>query len=140
MLGVVFSLVLSPLLKLLQLGKIISHKEASEIIGVHFPEIQDKLLNTLQLQEQTHADSSDLLLASIEKRTEELRPIPFANAIDFRANLIYLKYASLPVLVVVGVLFWSPGAIKGPAERIIQHRSAFEAPSPLDLIVMILSF
>jgi len=135
-LGVVFSLVLSPLLKLLQLGKIISHKEASEIIGVHFPEIQDKLLNTLQLQEQTHADSSDLLLASIEKRTEELRPIPFANAIDFRANLVYLKYASLPVLVVVGVLFWSPGAIKEPAERIIQHRSAFEAPSPFRFVVI----
>ena len=135
-LGVVFSFVLSPILKLLKLGRIISHKEASEIIGVHFPEIQDKLLNTLQLQEQTDTTSSDLLHASIEKRTEELRPIPFANAIDFRANLTYLKYASFPVLVVVGVLFWSPNSIKEPAERIIQHRSAFEAPSPYRFVVI----
>ena len=36
-LGVVFSFILSPVLKLLKLGRIISHKEASEIIGVHFP-------------------------------------------------------------------------------------------------------
>src|SRR5258706_15577954 len=30
-------------------GKIISHEQAAMIIGRHFPEVQDKLLNVLQL-------------------------------------------------------------------------------------------
>jgi uncharacterized protein YacL len=38
------------LLNYLRLGKIISHEHAAEIIGQHFPEIEDKLLNTLQLE------------------------------------------------------------------------------------------
>ena len=41
---VLYALLLSPLLKLLRLGAIISHEEASKIIGEHFPEIKDKLL------------------------------------------------------------------------------------------------
>ena len=90
---VLYALLLSPLLKLLRLGAIISHEEASKIIGEHFPEIKDKLLNTLQLQGQLSVEGAgnDLLLASIERRTEELRPVPFVNAIDLKSNLVYLS-------------------------------------------------
>ena len=126
-----FSQVVSPLLKLLRLGTVIGYEEASKIIGDHFPDIKDKLLNTLQLQEQSsNTPSDDLLIASIERRTEELRPVKFTNAIDLRANLVYLKYASAPIAIIAAVLFWSPSVISEPAERIIQHRSAFEQPAP----------
>ncbi|MBL0315509.1 MAG: hypothetical protein IPP69_06900 [Flavobacteriales bacterium] len=39
-----------PLSKMFRLGKVISHTQAAEIIGRHFPNVQDKLLNTLQLK------------------------------------------------------------------------------------------
>src|SRR5580765_1988373 len=38
-----------PLLHYFRLGKIISHEKAALIIGSHFHEVQDRLLNILQL-------------------------------------------------------------------------------------------
>ena len=42
-----------PLTKMFRLGKVMSYDEAARIVGGHFPEVKDKLLNLLQLQ-QTH--------------------------------------------------------------------------------------
>ena len=83
--------------KLIGLQKGISFKEASKIIGNHFPEVQDKLLNVLQLKENTN--QTDLLLASIAQKSKELQPIPFAKAINFGKNKKYIPYFIIPVLV-----------------------------------------
>ena len=134
--GVVVGMVAVPLLKLVRLGKIISHEEASEIVGNHFPEVKDKLLNTLQLQRQVDGrqNTSDanvpLLLASIDQRTSELGPVSFTNAIDLRENAKYLKYAIGPVVILIAVLLWRPGVVSEPAERLIQHRTSFVPPAP----------
>src|SRR5580693_830009 len=42
--------VIVPLAKMGRLGSIISHDQAASIIGRHFPEISDRLLNILQLR------------------------------------------------------------------------------------------
>jgi hypothetical protein len=132
--SVVLRLVVAPLLKLLRLGRVISYEEASSIVGDHFPKIKDKLLNTLQLQGQIDNSHSPLevglLIASVEQRTEQLRPIKFTSAIDLSGNLRYLKYSSVPLLTLLAVLLWTPNVISEPAERIIQHRTAFETPAP----------
>ncbi|MGY8901391.1 MAG: hypothetical protein ACKVI1_02230, partial [Flavobacteriales bacterium] len=134
--GVVVGMVAVPLLKLVRLGKIISHEEASEIVGNHFPEVKDKLLNTLQLQRQvdgkpdTGGANVALLLASIDQRTAELGPVSFTNAIDLRENSKYLKYAIGPVVILVAVLLWRPGVVSEPAERLMQHRTSFVPPAP----------
>ena len=83
-----------PLIKLFQLGKILSNKEAARIIGDHFPEVSDKLLNTLQLEENIKLQGSadiELLLASVRQKAAKLTPIPFKKAIDFKQNLKYLR-------------------------------------------------
>ena len=54
-----------PLAKLFKLQKGIDFKTASMIIGNHFPEVNDKLLNVLQLNETD--GQSELLEASIEQ-------------------------------------------------------------------------
>ena len=134
--GVIVWMVAIPLLKLVRLGKIISHEEASEIVGDHFPEVRDKLLNTLQLQRQVDGPQNtvglnlDLILASIDQRTAELGPVSFTNAIDLRENAKYLKYAVGPVVVLISVLLWRPGVVSEPAERLIQHRTSFVPPAP----------
>ena len=48
--GVFIYFLVLPLLGMLRLGKTISEEKAADIIGQHFPEISDKLLNTLQLK------------------------------------------------------------------------------------------
>ena len=47
--------VIRPLLKMNGLGKRINHTEAAKIIGKHFPEVSDKLLNLLQLLESNES-------------------------------------------------------------------------------------
>ena len=64
--GVLAFLVLRPLLKMYRLGPRISREQAAVIVGDHFPEVRDKLLNLLQLQSLPQSAESDLLQASIE--------------------------------------------------------------------------
>lgn len=47
---ILYRFVLIPLFKLYRIGKLISHEEASRIIGTHFTSVRDRLLNTLQLR------------------------------------------------------------------------------------------
>src|SRR5690349_18167338 len=42
--------IILPLAKMARMGKTLSHEEAAVIVGRHFPEISDKLLNILQLR------------------------------------------------------------------------------------------
>ena len=95
--------ILKPILKLIGLQKGISFQESSRIIGNHFPEIQDKLLNILQLKEDPNP--SDLLLASIAQKAAEIQPIPFINAVDLTKNKKYLKYAIVPIVIGVITVF-----------------------------------
>ena len=88
-----------PLLKLLKLQKGINYEDASKIIGNHFPEVNDKLLNVLQLKQSSA--KSELLLASIEQKSSELNPIPFKLAINLKSNAKYLKYATIPLAIVL---------------------------------------
>src|ERR1051325_9302796 len=99
-------LIVIPLLKLKKMGKIISNEEASYIIGKHFSNVQDKLLNVLQLK--NFDPSSILVEASINQKIKELKPVPFATAIDLRENRKYLKYALIPLLLFALILLRAP--------------------------------
>src|SRR5687768_11243269 len=77
---IITRLIVIPLMKLNKLGNIISHEQASEIIGKHFTQVQDKLLNVLQLKKAAGTDSSVLVEASIDQKIKELKPVPFSSA------------------------------------------------------------
>ena len=78
-----------PLFKIFNLQKGISHEEASKLIGNHFPEVSDKLLNVIQLNQNQR--ESELLAASIDQKSSQLEPIPFKRAVNFKKNSKYLK-------------------------------------------------
>ena len=121
--------ILKPILKLIGLQKGISFQESSRIIGNHFPEIQDKLLNILQLKEDPNP--SDLLLASIAQKAAEIQPIPFINAVDLTKNKKYLKYAIVPIVIgVITVFSGSTAALTQSFDRVVNHRTAFTPPAP----------
>lgn len=118
-----------PIFKLIGFRKGISSEASSKIIGDHFPEVKDKLLNVLQLKE--NAQSSDLILASINQKSAELAPIPFVKAVDFKENKKYLKYAIIPVLIYVISLFTvSNGSLTESLQRVVNHRTAYNPPAP----------
>jgi hypothetical protein len=118
-----------PVFKLIGLGKGISLQDSSKIIGNHFPEVQDKLLNILQLKESAY--DSDLILASINQKSEELASIPFLKAIDFKQNKKYLKYALIPILIWVIIFFTgSNSALTQSLERVVNYRITYNPPAP----------
>ena len=127
--------VVVPLLKMLRLGARISYEEAATIIGRHFPEVSDKLLNLLQLQQMGHNVDNELLQASIDQKTALLSPIPFLNAIDLRRNLKYVKYVAAPLLFIVVALIVAPSFITEPSKRIINYGTFYERPAPFSFVL-----
>lgn len=118
-----------PISKLLGLRKGISFDASSKIIGNHFPEVKDKLLNVLQLKET--GNQSDLLLASIQQKSKELEIVPFVKAIDFKTNTKYLKYAILPLFILVITLFsGNKEVLTNSLERVVNHRTSYVPPAP----------
>ena len=134
---VVVKYIATPLSKLYMLGKIISHEEAANIIGKHFSNVQDKLLNVLQLQNESTLSSShsELIEASINQKTKELNPVPFNSAIDLTENKKYLKYALIPTLLIAVILFSAPSIIKDGTKRLVQHSDYFEKESPFQFVI-----
>jgi hypothetical protein len=118
-----------PVLKLMGLKKGISDDEASRIIGRHFHEVEDKLLNIIQLKSES--TSTDLLEAGIEQKAAELKPVPFRRAVEFQANLKYLKYLSLPLIVVLGIwLTGNKSFFTESLNRVVHHQTVFLPPAP----------
>ncbi|WP_308991748.1 DUF4175 family protein [Mariniflexile litorale] len=124
-----------PLAKLFKLQKGINYESASRIIGKHFPEVNDKLLNVLQLHQS--ASQSELLLASIEQKSLELNPIPFKLAVNFKQNIQYLKYAAIPVLILLlTFLFGNYSWFSSSLERVVHYKTAYEPPAPFQFFVV----
>jgi len=127
-------LITIPIMGLFKLKKGLNYEDASKIIGNHFPQVGDKLLNTLQLKQS--GVSSELLLASIEQKSIELKPIPFKLAISFRKNIKYLKYASIPCLIFLGsFITGKTGWFSDSYERVVHYRTAYEPPAPFQFFV-----
>jgi hypothetical protein len=137
-LSVITKFILVPGLKWLKIGKIISHEQAAEIIGDFFPEINDKLANTLQLKSlhEKEPNGNSLIEASIDQKTKELKTVSFGSAIDIRKNRKYLKYAIIPVLVIAFLLLASPRLITDSTTRLIRYQDHFEKQFPFSLSIL----
>ncbi|MFM2136762.1 MAG: hypothetical protein RL021_2162 [Bacteroidota bacterium] len=140
--GIVFILyrfVAVPIGHLYRIGNVISHKQAAHIIGTHFSEVADKLLNVLQLKEQSdRADTAhrELIEASIAQKSNELRPIPFSSAVNVAENKRYLRWALIPFSVLILLLFTAPSLITDSTRRLIEHRTYFGKPAPFSFVVL----
>lgn len=125
-----------PLFRLYRIGKIISHEQAAAIIGRHFSNVSDKLLNVLQLHNAGGDNASrDLVEASINQKIKELRPVPFTAAIDLSQNRRYAKYALVPLLVLIVILFTNAGIITDSTTRLVNHGTYFEKQAPFRFLV-----
>lgn len=128
--------VVMPLVKMAKLGKVISHEQAARIIGTHFSEVDDKLLNILQLRQQHNGHASkELIEASIDQKSKQLTLVPILSAIDFGGNKKYLPYL-LPVLLVgVFILVAAPNVFTDSSQRLLQPSKTFEKPAPFSFVL-----
>jgi len=129
-----FRFIAYPLARLFNLQSGISQEEASRLIGDHFPDVSDKLLNVIQLNQNQR--ESELLAASIDQKSADLKPIPFKSAIDLRKNLAYLKYAAIPITIFLLInLLGDSSIFTSSYQRVVNYNTAYEPPAPFRFIV-----
>ena len=128
---------LIPLVNLIRFRKKMSVEQASVLIGKFFPEIKDKLLNTIQLSNQMEAETDNALLAAtIEQRTSRLSPIHFADAVDLRGNLKYLGVFFGLLLLLILLMVFLPSFAVQPTQRIVNYGQEFEKPLPYQVEIL----
>ncbi|NDC42770.1 MAG: DUF4175 domain-containing protein, partial [Chitinophagia bacterium] len=122
--------VIIPLSRMARLGNIISHEEAARIIGEHFSDVNDKLLNILQLKKQDGGGSRELAEASINQKIGQLSVVPLLSAIDFTKNRKYLPFLLPLLLIGIFLLVAAPNVFKESSERLLQPAKEFVKPAP----------
>ena len=120
-----------PLLALLKLGKRLQYEDAAVIIGKHFPEIDDKLINVLQLQKVDEAATSSALLeASIEQKSQQLSVFPIAKAINVKVTKKRTTYLLILLTISLIIAFCAPQWYKDSSHRLLHPTVTFKKPAP----------
>jgi hypothetical protein len=127
--------ILVPLRGLYRLGNSLTHQEAAKLIGTHFQNVEDKLLNLLQLQELSQADN-ELIEASIAQKSSELKSVPFLQAINLLENKKRLPYLLIP-LGIIALIFLSGNKemVTESSARILSFEQEFEPQAPFQFII-----
>ena len=121
---------------MLSFGKILSHKQAAKIIGTHFTEVGDKLLNILELQDMSASENA-LINASIQQKINDIKPISFGSAINYSDNKKYTKWIFIPLAIIL--LFIISGKqyiLTESSARILKHNTFFEPKAPFQYLIL----
>jgi hypothetical protein len=128
---------LIPLVNLIRFRKKMSVEQASVLIGRFFPDIKDKLLNTIQLSHQMEGGADNALLsAAIEQRSARLSPIRFSDAVDLRGNLKYLGIFFGLLLLLILLMVFLPSFAVQPTQRIVNYEQYYEKPLPYQVEIL----
>ena len=126
-----------PISKIYSFGKRINRFQAAKIIGKFFPNISDRLLNTLQLNDTiTNNDANfELIRASVNQRSKSLSAFSFVSGIDLKKNYVYLRYV-LPVVFLFSFLaIFYPTLISQGTKRVVNYSKEFKPEAPFNFIL-----
>ena len=119
-----------PIKQLLNIDRELSDEEASRQIGYYFPEVKDKLLNTLQLS-QLNYSQNQLVLASITQRNSEIQHVPFTEAIRYQGNVRYLKrYLVAPLALLLLLFLINSHILTDSTTRIVNYNNTYTPSAP----------
>jgi len=119
-----------PAWQLWQASRLMTDDEAARQVGRHFPDVQDRLLNVLQLSRTAAEADTALLAAALNQKTKQLVVVPFGQAIDLRQNRRFLPLALLPVLLLAGVLVFVPQLLTESTTRLVHYKRVYVPPAP----------
>ncbi|MEQ8907108.1 DUF4175 family protein [Ekhidna sp.] len=128
-----YLLIGAPLLRLTKVKKGISDVQAANEISKHFPEIEDKLLNTLQLANHSN---NELLAAAIDKKSAAFSKLTFIQAVDFSPVKKYALFLFIIVSTFALVSFINPSIIMESPARIVNFQKQFQPKAPFDFLIL----
>jgi hypothetical protein len=121
-----------PLFKLYSFGRRINRHQAAEIIGAFFPEISDRLKNTLQLHKNLEMNEGniELLRASVSQRSEKFSKFSFSKAVDYGSNRRYAKYLIPLFVIFIAIGIAAPSLFLIGGERVLNYNKEYKDPPP----------
>ena len=106
------------------------------ILRSKLPEIQDRLLNLIELAELDESGySKELIIASIEDKTEGLRPFNFNLAIPYRKIVTPFLFLILAAALVTVLNQVSPDFVRSGYSRTIHYNLPDTTIKPIDFLL-----
>ena len=100
-----------------------------------FPQISDKLLNTIQLSSILN-ENNNLIAGSIDQKWNEIKHIDFNEAIPSDENKRYaFKFLFLPSLFLIAILIFKPFIVTKGSEKILLFNKAYTEEAPFDFFL-----
>lgn len=120
-----------PFMKMIGIGKLLTHKEIAIIVKRYLPEVEDSLINSIELAEDANNKySSELILASIDQKIERLKIFDFRNALKLNIlKLFFLRFGIVLSVFLIVFLVFSNEMIDSTS-RLIHYQSEFVKPPP----------
>lgn len=125
--------IIIPVFKLCGLGKQLSNEEIASIIGKHFNEIDDKLLNLFELQKQMDEGdfkSFELLSAAIDSKIDSFKTYSFVQAVPVNKTKRFLRWALIPIAIFLLLFSIRSEFFTESTKRIVHHSQIYEKPAP----------
>lgn len=120
--------VVTPLSAFANLRKLLTDEQAAQQVGTYYPQIKDKLLNAIQLQGLGR--QNELILASLNQRSEQLGGYHFSDSIRLAENKPLLKYVLVPLGIMLAITLVYPSLFIQGTERIIHYKNYYAPPAP----------
>lgn len=112
----------------------VTNEELASMVGRHFPQVQDKLLNLLQLQQWGQSDSA-LVLAAIQSKTQTLQTLPFGVVIDYDRTLSLFRWLLIPAFSIAVLFLVLPEWMGDASYRLAHFSEPFFPPPPFTVTV-----
>ncbi len=122
-----------PMLALANLKKVLSDEDAARKIGGFYPEIRDKLLNTIQLRNLSL--TNDLIAASLNQKASQFTGVQFQESVKLSENRPLLKYVLVPMAIVLGILLIYPSIFVQGTERIVNFKKFYAPAAPFEFVI-----
>ena len=124
-----------PISKMLGLVRGISNNEVARKVGKHFPEIDDRLINLLQL-EHVSTEQKALVKAAIDQKATELGRYEFSDVLNFKEVVRYWPLVGVPIFLLLFFAITNNfNILKEGSERMVNYDYSYERSAPFSFVV-----
>lgn len=123
--------VLFSVLQLSGLLETLNYRKASHLIKGLLPDVKDRLINVLELHDNTETlYSSDITQAAISQKISELRVFDFSKAVSMKHLKTLMTYFMASFVIVAAVHLFNSSLFVESGNRIINYNQQFAKPAP----------
>ena len=128
--GLLFFLLIKPLLKYIGSIRKEAYFSAAVKVGANFPEVKDELINTMQLvseNEKENLYSENLIDAAFKKVYERIKNLNFQSLINFERAKKIFPFLAATTIMCFATIFFIPG-MNAASHRLLNFNEEFVPP------------